>query len=144
MDGKKIGNRVGGWMEKAITIAGIGFCLLAASIFFYTLTVASDPYSPLGPYPDQNVISDLRVDGLPAFRPHELVTVEGRKCVQEDVEVYGTQVWQSVDPAAGNPYPVWKITGIETPINVETGENGETLSWETEPFVLVGEVGANP
>lgn len=137
-----------------------------------------DPYSPLGPYPDQNVISDLRVDGKPAFRPHELVTVEGRKCVEEDVEVFGTQVWQSVDPsgralqvgngtrfaeegctdleysneippevaekvrqqhAAGNPYPVWKITGIETPINAETGENGESMTWETEPLVLVGE-----
>ncbi len=47
MDRKEVGDRVGGWLEKAIAIVGLGFCLVAASLFFYTLTVASDPYSPL-------------------------------------------------------------------------------------------------
>lgn len=38
----------------------------------------------------------------------------------------------------GDNRTVWRISGIETPIDSENGRNGETATWLTEPFVLLG------
>lgn len=40
------------------------------------------------------------------------------------------------EAARGRDHTVWRISGIETPIDSETGRNGETATWLTEPFVL--------
>lgn len=40
------------------------------------------------------------------------------------------------EAARGINTTVWRISGIETPIDSETGRNGETATWLTEPFVL--------
>ena len=39
------------------------------------------------------------------------------------------------EAARGINNTVWRISGIETPIDSETGRNGETATWLTEPFV---------
>ena len=46
MDRKEVGDRVGGWLEKAIAIVGLGFCLVATSLFLYTFGLASAPFCP--------------------------------------------------------------------------------------------------
>ena len=39
--------------------------------------------------------------------------------------------------SSGVDAPTWVVTGVETPINPENGENGERQTWTTEPFVIV-------
>lgn len=39
--------------------------------------------------------------------------------------------------AEGFETPIWVVSGIETPINPDDGENGESQTWNTEPFVIV-------
>lgn len=45
-------------------------------------------------------------------------------------------VFAPLGPYAVQKVTVWRISGIETPIDSETGRNGETATWLTEPFVL--------
>jgi hypothetical protein len=36
----------------------------------------------------------------------------------------------------GISYPIWRITGVETPTNVETGEIGVSKTWVTSNFIV--------
>jgi len=79
-----------------ITTGAVGFWLLTP-----------EEWSPLGPYPTQDVVSDRTMDvsegagttiTVPVVSSAEDVTVEGVKCNDEAVTVSGTVSWVSVDP----------------------------------------------
>jgi hypothetical protein len=79
-----------------ITVGALGFWL-----------VTPEPWSPLGPYPQQAVVSDRSIDvdegagttiTVPLVRSTGDVTVQGVKCNDEAVTVAGTVSWVSVDP----------------------------------------------
>jgi len=114
-------------------------------------------WSPLGPYPVQDVVE---ID-------ETFVRVLGTKCSDEAVTVRGSFGWQRVDPPGfavtlgegtdqreagchtrefrndvptavaevNQPGDVWRILGSETPVTAD-GVEGVELGWETEPFVL--------
>ncbi|MGB1224872.1 MAG: hypothetical protein ACPHCN_12110 [Mycobacterium sp.] len=148
-------------MKPSTLVVGVGMMILAgiAAGGFTSALLTSDPWTPLGDFPDQSVsgITDTHI------------TVEGTKCYDEAVTVAGSFGWQSLDPAgvvvlvgsgtsdrdAGcltqefrNPIPdevlehpevrLWKIQGTETPIADGDGEarEGVPKAWSTEPFTL--------
>lgn len=162
-------------IERAISIVGIGLVLLAIAWGIDTFISANDTFAPLGPYAEQKVTSDRNFGSLPAFLPHEQVMVEGTKCSDAAIQVFGVVSWIRVEPpgqslttsqgsrfaeegcvtsqyandipasvaqvveeeaARGLDHTTWRISGIETPIDSETGRNGETAVWMTELFVL--------
>lgn len=71
-----------------------------------------DTWSPLGPYPDQTVVSQgpkVKADGnqlVPVvFLDGSPVQTIGTKCVKEDVSVYGWYGWRSVSPPGPAYWP---------------------------------------
>ena len=111
--------------------------LIAGRIIFH-----EDQWSPLGPYPTQQVDADV-VDGMPTVAVSAgVVKVRGRKCVTgSGYDMFVNTVPGPVAAAvhaqalAGVPAPVWRLTGTERPVDGE--RVGAELSWATEPFVLV-------
>lgn len=68
--------------------------LIAGRIIFH-----EDQWSPLGPYPTQQVDADV-VDGMPTVAVSAgVVKVRGRKCVTgSGYDIVGSAAWQSIDP----------------------------------------------
>ena len=173
-EAEHVGDRARRGARVLIAVACVAFGLaglLVGRVTFGGHTV----WSPLGPYPVQQV-GDTVVDGMPTISLSAgTVKVRGTKCVDgTGYDVAGTSSWQSVDPrgtvirtgtgtrpaadgctsfsfentipasvaaavraqtAAGHPNPVWRLAGVERP--VDGNRTGAELAWATEPFVLV-------
>ena len=151
-----------------VIAVAVGFALVAAGLVatFDPLHRGDDPgrYSPLGPYPVQDV-------GMVEYTVNDVIDVTGEKCVKGDkpVEVSGVFGWQRVNPPGfsimvgegvatrepgctvqqfENAIPpqvvtdvqengpsVWKLFGRETPIAIDK-RTPDTITFETEPFEL--------
>lgn len=76
-------------------------CLLfaAGGLIAGRLLFHEDQWSPLGPYPVQQVVAPV-VDGVPTVHLSDgVVKVHGRKCEHgTGYEVVGSAAWQSLDP----------------------------------------------
>ena len=95
-----------GRLERTVVMLAVLLLGITAGVVGSVL-FASDPWAPLGPYPEQDIISDRTVEVsegagtttvVPLVRSDEDVTVEGVKCNDEPVTVSGTVSWVSVDP----------------------------------------------
>lgn len=155
----------------AVAVLALALLVLAGAILFAAIR-HGDPFSPLGPYPQQNVDEPRDNTDTPVVSlTNPVVHVNGRKCNDPgDYQVTGTVSWQSMRPRGTSIRtgegtrdavpgctrfrwrndipdevlaimrrqvddglrPLWRIIGVETPINVD-GE-GVPLTWATEPF----------
>lgn len=88
----------------AMVSVAVGLLVLAGAVMFTELR-PGDAWSPLGPYPVQQVnLPHSNIDGLPqvsqvSLASHGTVPVTGTKCVSgSGFDILGTSSWQSMDP----------------------------------------------
>jgi len=128
-------------LSIAITVLAL---FVAVGSVAWTLT-RSQPWTPLGPFPEQTITTDETVEWegreagtvpgdsvtIPAVPLAGPVPVEGTKCYRENVQIYGALSWSTVDPRGG----IW-----QTGSGAATREAGcHTLSFRNEVPVVVSD-----
>ncbi len=83
----------------AVTVLAVALLILAGAILFAAFR-HSDPFDPLGPYPEQAVDEERDNTDTPLVNlTNPVVHVNGRKCNDGDgYTITGTVSWQSIDP----------------------------------------------
>jgi hypothetical protein len=132
-----------------LSIAITAAALIVAVVSFGWALTRAEPWTPLGPFPEQSVDTDatVRWEGrqaglapgdyaaIPAIPLTGPVPVTGTKCYDENVQVYGDVHWSTVDPKGG----LWQ-TGSGT----ATQKKGcHTLSFRNEVPDVVADYVAN-
>lgn len=96
-EAEHVGDRARRGARVLLVVACVAFGL--AGLLVGRVLFHSDQWSPLGPYPVQQVVAPV-VDGMPTIPLSAgTVKVRGTKCVDgAGYDVAGTSSWQSVDP----------------------------------------------
>jgi hypothetical protein len=99
-------------MRWALRVAATASALALVLVVVTLIVVARDNrWAPLGPYPEQHVVSTQTVqwsgpetftaattEQIPAVNVAGPLVVEGTKCASGETIVRGTKVWTSLDP----------------------------------------------
>ena len=100
-------------IDLSIALTAVSFIVAVAAIGW--AVTRSQPWTPLGPFPEQSVDTDatVRWEGrqagllpgdyatIPAIPLAGPVPVSGSKCYDETVQVFGEINWSTVDPKGG-------------------------------------------